>query len=125
MTLSDLRSWLEVLSEADATIPARVVLRRLPVVEDGVAEDSLAALTVEDAGELLGRSSSTIRQYARQGLLEGAYKQRGKQWRVPPSAIAAFHRREFEAAEAAKKTTTVTGSGSTDLSAWRKEIDAG
>lgn len=123
MTLSDFRSWLATLAEAHATIPAEQALKRLPLVADGAGGDDLAALDVEAAGKALGRSSSTIRDYCRSGLLEGAYKQRGKQWKVPRPAIAAFHRREFEDAEAAAKTTC-NGKGTTDLSAWRKEIDA-
>ncbi len=122
MTLSDLREWLEVLADADASIPARVVLERLPVTSDRVGEDSLAALDVQAAGEALGRSVSTVRAYARQGLLEGAYRQRGREWRIPRSAIAAFHQQQHRSAQAAAKI--VSGKGTTDLSAWRKETDA-
>ena len=122
MTLHDLREWLGVLAEADASLPARVVLERLPVATDGAGEDVVAALTVEQAGELLGRSSSTVRSYCRGNLLPGSYRQRGREWRVPRSAIAAFQSREHEAARAAAKT--VTGSSSPDLATWRRELDA-
>ncbi len=122
LTLSDLREWLEVLADADAAIPARVVLERLPVVEGGVGGDTLAALDVQAAGEALGRSASTVRQYARQGLLEGAYRQRGREWRIPRSAIGAFHRQQHRDSQDATKT--VSGKDTADLSAWRKEIDA-
>ena len=88
-----------------------------------VGEDSLAALDVEAAGKALARSASTVREYCRAGLLPGSYKQRGREWRVPRSAIEAFHRREHEAAQAASKAITPTRLGSTDLGAWRAEIE--
>ncbi len=120
MTLTALRTWLSMLAEADATIPARVVLERLPSAVDG-AEGTLAALDVEQAGEALGRSASTVRDYCRSGLLPGAFRQRGREWRIPPRAIGKFQ--AAQAAEAAR-TAPVTGSNTTDLAAWRREIDA-
>ena len=123
MTLSALRSWLSTLAEAHALVPASEVLDRLPATT-GAGDGTLAALTVEQAGKLLGRSASTTRDYARQGLLPGAYRQQRREWRIPPGAIGAFQRRQYEEAQAAAKTVTSNGKGSTDLSAWRKEIDA-
>ena len=118
MTLSALRSWLSTLAEAHALVPASEVLDRLPATTRA-GDDTLAALTVQQAGELLGRSASTTREYARQGLLPGAYRQQGREWRIPPDAI-----RAFQVAQAKEKAQTVTSRGTTDLSAWRKEIDA-
>ena len=118
MTLTALREWLEVLAEADATIPAQRVLDRLPVTEDGAGDD-LAALDVEQAGEALGRSPSTVRQYARSGLLPGSFRQMGREWRIPVAAIRQF--RAAQAAQATAKVTTVTGRNSVSLDAWRRE----
>ncbi|MBI4538934.1 MAG: helix-turn-helix domain-containing protein [Gemmatimonadetes bacterium] len=56
----------------------------------------LGDLSVEEAGAVLKRSASTVRQYARQGFLPGAYRQQGREWRVPPEAIRTFQRREAE-----------------------------
>ena len=120
MTLSAFREWLEVLAEAHVMVPASEVLARCPTLADG-AGDSLAALDVESAGRALGRSCSTVRDYCRAGLLEGAYRQRGREWRIPPDAIRAFQRRESEStAPAVQSRTTKTA----DLSAWRSETDA-
>lgn len=122
MSLDDLRKWLETLSAAHALVPASEVLDRLPVTTDGAGEDTLAALDVEAAGKALGRSSSTVREYARAGLLPGAYRQRGREWRIPQDAI-----RRFQQKEAQRDVATVTSSGrhgsDGDLSAWRREID--
>ena len=98
-------------------MPASEVLERLPV-NTGEAVDTLGALDVEQAGEALGRSASTVREYCRAGLLEGAYRQQGREWRIPVAAIG-----KFQIEQAATNATTVTSLGSTDLAAWRKEID--
>ena len=83
--------------------------------------DPLAALDVDAAGELLGRSASTVRDYCRRELLPGSYRQRGREWRIPPDAIRAFHARE------AREAGKANGAGKrqdddTNLSAWRDEL---
>ncbi len=121
MTLSDLRSWLSTLADAHALVPAEEVLERLPVLSEGAGVDPLAALDVDAAGEVLGRSTSTVREYCRQGLLQGAFRQRGREWRIPLDAIRAFHieeAREPEPANGAGK-----GQDDTDLGSWRKLMD--
>ena len=121
MTVAALREWLEVLAEADATIPARVVLERLPLAMDG-AEGTLAALNASQAGEALGRSPSTVRDYCRAGLLDGAFRQQGREWRIPRASIGKFQ--AAQAAKATAKAAIVTGSNSVSLDAWRREIEA-
>ena len=51
-------------------------------------------LTVPDLVRLFGKRPSTVRSWLEAGLLPNAYKLRGKQWRVPPSAVEAFLARE-------------------------------
>lgn len=106
-------------------MPARVVLARLPPdVGSADVGDPPGDLTVERVGEILGRSPSTVRAYARDGLLPNAYRQRGREWRIPHSAITAFRK-----AEATSRLTSVDRQdveharkvGPVDLSAWRKE----
>ena len=95
MTLSDLRSWLATLAEAHALVPAEEVLERLPATTaEGAAADPLVALDVDAAGEVLGRSPSTVRDYCRRELLPGAFRQRGREWRIPLDAIRAFQAEE-------------------------------
>ena len=120
MTLSDLRTWLSTLAEAHALVPAHEVLERLPVVTEGAGVDPLAALDVDAAGVVLGRSPSTVRDYCRRDLLPGAFRQRGREWRIPPDAIRAFHAKE--AREEGKANGAGKRQDDADLSSWRKEI---
>lgn len=78
------REWvLELLADTQSPEPDRL---RLPV-----------DLTPEEAGKALQRSPVTIRAYCNAGLFPGAYRLRGRQWRIPPSAIAAFQAAEQRA----------------------------
>ena len=124
MTLADFRSWLATLAEARALVPASEVLERLPVLTEGAGVDPLAALDVDAAGDVLGRSPSTVREYCRQGFLPGAYRQRGREWRIPLEAIRAFQTEE------AREAAQTNGAGErrvddVDLTSWRKEIAEG
>lgn len=47
-------------------------------------------LTPEQAGTALDRSAITIRAWCAAGLFPGAYKQRGRAWKIPVAAIEAF-----------------------------------
>ena len=123
MTLSDFRTWLATLADAHALVPAEEVLERLPAMTaEGKGVDPLAALDVDAAGEVLGRSASTVRDYCRRELLPGAFRQQGREWRIPPDAI-----RAFQTEEARGEARQMNGAGKrhqddTDLSAWREEI---
>lgn len=125
MTLQELRGWLADLAAVEATVPARVVLARLPSLEAPGEQhgpgDVTADLTAEQAGQLLGRSASTIREYARAELLENAYRQRGREWRIPRAAITAFQRAAAAARTAPAEQRRAAQGGAVDLGAWRKE----
>jgi excisionase family DNA binding protein len=54
-------------------------------------------LTPEEAGSALQRSPVTIRAYCAAGLLPGAYRMRGRQWRIPRTALEAFQAAERRA----------------------------
>lgn len=124
MTLAELRQWLQGLAQAEATIPARVVLERLPdTASPAPSADPLADLSAEEAGEVLGRSSSTVRAYARDGLLPGAYRQRGREWRIPRSAIRAFQTSEAKSEPRPPSSTRRADPETADLGAWRKVRD--
>jgi excisionase family DNA binding protein len=57
---------------------------------------ALDDLTVESAGKQLGRSASTLRTWCAAGLIPGAYRLRGREWRIPPAALQAMLDREAE-----------------------------
>lgn len=79
-------------------------------------DDPLADLTVEEVGELLGRAPSTVRGWLISGVLRG-YKLRGREWRVPRTAVAEFIAGERDRADVG----TPDASSPVDLGAWRRE----
>jgi hypothetical protein len=56
-----------------------------------------ADFTVERIAESLRRRPSTVRGWLNSGCFEGAYKLNNREWRVPPTALAAFQQRQREA----------------------------
>ncbi len=92
----------------EAQVPAGWVLEQL----DGADED----LTLEQAAERVGRAVSTVRGWANRGQLEGAYKLRGRDWRIPVVALQTFLDGERT------RTPTVRSRGPVDLGSWRKHV---
>lgn len=58
-----------------------------------------------------GRKPSTVRGWCEAGKLPGAYRLRGREWRIPPAALAAIQQAEHE---------PVTSGGPVDLGGWRR-----
>ncbi|MDX2060103.1 MAG: helix-turn-helix domain-containing protein [Gemmatimonadales bacterium] len=94
-----------------------VLLGAAPDVATAVGPDP----TVVDLAHRFGRSPSTIRWWIESNRFPGAYRFRGKEWRVPAAAVAAF-----EADERARRTPAPIGAASegagavVDLGAWRR-----
>lgn len=102
----DLASAIRDLPD-EALVPVGWVRERL----DGSSDVRLVDLTVSDAAEELGRAPSTIRTWCGEGRLRGAYRLRGREWRIPPSALRDLGRQAVEKRE---------GEGEpVDLGAWR------
>lgn len=121
MKLSDLERLI-VSHAPGSLIPRDWLLEQLQDVDaEHLTSDPLVDLSVEAAGEILGRSHSTIREYCRRKLLPGAYRQRGREWRIPRQAILAFQRGEAEK-ERPKPVRRSTRTEEIDLGAWRKEV---
>ena len=76
-------------------------------------------LTLEEAGELVGRSSSTIRTWANSGQLDGAFKLQNRSWRIPESAVQRFIERQQSVEH---EPPTVRNSRPVDLGDWRKHV---
>lgn len=90
MTLTDLRLWLATLADAEATIPAREVLRRLPPT-DATTKDFVAGdMTLEQVASEVGRATSTVRTWCNSKRLDGAYRLNGRDWRIPQAALRKF-----------------------------------
>lgn len=125
MTPDAFRSWLESLAEAEATIPARVVLGRLPAkVEAPSTSDRgevLADLTVDEVAQALGRTPSSVRSWLRSGEVLG-YKLRGREWRIRREDLRAFLDDQATEKRAHRDRPNRRGEPA-DLGAWRRELD--
>lgn len=98
----------------DALVPVRWV-RALSHVEGA---QQLADLTVSELASELDRSAATIRGWCGSGKIPGAYRLRGREWRIPPSAVRRFL--EHEASER-NESAGHDVAHPIDLGTWRKE----
>lgn len=74
-------------------------------------------LTVPEVAAHFGRSPGTVRAWLEARRFEGAYKLRGKSWRVPPAALSRFVKQQ----RATKEPSRVGRSEKVvRLDAWRK-----
>ena len=122
MTLAELRDV--IASHAPGSfIPRDWLLSQLEGVEAEGPSTTLADMSSEEAGELLHRSPSTVRDYCRRRLLPGAYRQRGREWRVPRSAVLAFQRAEAEPKRPAR--VSARRAEEPDLGSWRAALGKG
>ena len=96
-TLDQLRRVAESLPEgASITLSADVLLEALGSHPGPAASsrETCPDLTVEETGRRFGRAPSTIRAWISAGRLRGCYRLRGREWRVPAAALAAFEEAE-------------------------------
>ena len=92
-------------------------LRNLLDAED----DSLGTgrlLTLEEAGDIVGRSPSTVRTWLNTGQLDG-FKLNARSWRIRESALRSFIERQ-ESGE--HEPPTVRSPGAVDLGTWREHM---
>jgi hypothetical protein len=92
---------LELLAGAPAQVPTEAPARDL---------------TVADLAGHFGRSPGTIRAWLEAGRFEGAYKLRGKSWRVPVGALAGFVEAQRRQADPSQATVGRV----VPLDAWRR-----
>lgn len=105
------REWvLELLDRIDGQVPAMV--------------STSADLTVSDLAGRFNRSPSTVRWWIECGRFVGAYRLRGREWRVPPAVLQAFEEAERSAAPRGPANPDPTPRRSrgkvVDLGDWRK-----
>jgi hypothetical protein len=101
------REWLLELLEgaAPSPVPSNV---------------QAADMTIADLALRFGRHASTIRGWLEKGAFAGAYKLRGREWRIPAASLAAFEdtaRRSTGTRVAASKRSPRS---KTDLTSWRR-----
>ncbi len=76
--------------------PGSLVSLPIEVIEGWLADEGISFepdLTVSEVAERFSRSPCTVRAWIRAGLLR-AYKFRGREYRIPSSALEEFQRRE-------------------------------
>jgi hypothetical protein len=76
------------------TLPRDWLIAELSAAGELADVPLTADLAVPDLVRLFGKRPSTVRSWLEAGLFPGAFKLRGKTWRVPRSAVEAFQARE-------------------------------
>lgn len=121
-----LRERLERLVEdlppgGSVTLPRSALEELLEKSADalGDRDEPIGDLTVLDLAEELDRAESTVRAWCSDGLIEEAYKLRGREWRIPRAAARRFLTREADE-EPEERSASVGRGGPTSLSDWRK-----
>src|SRR5687767_4309015 len=89
-----LREYLVTLPDGfPLTVPKEYLLELLNGPEpprSPAGAVAIADLTVQDVAARFRRDASTVRLWIKQGRFPGAYRFQGREWRIPPVALAAF-----------------------------------
>ena len=102
---------------ADASVTFSVVWLRDLLSDEGDSPGTDRLLTLEEAGNIVGRSPSTVRTWLNKGQLAG-FKLNGRSWRIRESALRKFIERQ----ESGEQEPPTVGNGSVDLRAWRRFV---
>lgn len=86
--------------------------------EPSEAMELTVDLTVAEVARLLGRAPGTVRGWCASGDLEGAYRFNGREWRIPPEAVALLQRKQARVDTALNHRST-RDAPEADLNAWR------
>lgn len=87
-----LRSLAEALPPGTALPVPREWLLELLTVATGEHQPAMpdADLTVAQVAQRFDRQPATVRWWCEEGWLPGAYRFRGREWRIPPAGLEAF-----------------------------------
>jgi len=102
-----------------ATVPVgwlrdRLAAEAMPVPPEALPAPLATDLSAKQVAIVFGRSPATVRLWAEQGQLVGAWKLNGKSWRIPVAAVEQFRRNQ--GAPAPTQLRPSTG----DLGDWRR-----
>ena len=103
---------------ADGTVTLSVAwLKGLLAAEgDSLGMDRL--LTLEEAGDIVGRSPSTVRTWLNTGRLDG-FKLNARSWRIRESALRSFIERQEAGGH---EPPTIRNSELADIGDWRQHM---
>ena len=111
--LERLKAVIEGMPD-DGSISLPVTWLRNLLDAEGDSPGTDRLLTLEEAGNIVGRSASTVRTWLNTGQLDG-FKLNGRSWRIRESALRNFIERQ----EAGEHEPPTVRNGSIDLGAWR------
>lgn len=114
-----LRALAQALPAGTAVPVPREMLLELLAGRGGAVQTSatpLADLTVTDLCTRFGRKPSAVRAWLERGDFPGAYKLKGRDWRVPAAAAERFQAEQVAGTGAKTSAAGETG----DLGAWRR-----
>ncbi len=120
----DPRPHLRALAEATAPGGSVLVPRDwvLAIVGEVAPAPVEVDLTVAQVAAMFSRAPSTILGWIDAGLFQQAYKNRGREWRIPKAAVRDFQERQRSGrsdAPAGRPTSPRTGASRGSLSDWR------
>jgi hypothetical protein len=89
-----LREFAQALpAGAVVPVPKEWLLELLGEADAGGARVEID-LTVNQVAQRFSRRPSTVRGWCEASLLPGAYRNRGREWRIPATALVEFQERE-------------------------------
>jgi hypothetical protein len=123
--------WLVRLRALAEALPAGTVVPvprewLLDLLEGGTAYTDPSPgpppvdLTVADLAARFGRSPSTVRGWLERGMIAGAYRFQGREWRVPAASLVTFEADQRSPRTPRMISGTDHRRGTVDLSAWRR-----
>ena len=119
--MAGLRGLAEALPrDSCVPVPCAWLLEILAGTSVAATAAASADLTVAEVAVRFGRQGSTVRGWLERGLIGGAYRFQGREWRIPLASLTAF-----EADQRTGKTERPSGASATrrgrpvDLGAWR------
>jgi hypothetical protein len=116
-----LRALAEALPpDAAVPVPRAWLLELLAGMKTDRSGPLPADLTVAELAVRFGRKASTVRGWLDRGLIAGAYRFRGREWRVPAASLVMFEAEQrFGQQARAPSAGTSRKSKPVDLGAWR------
>ena len=112
--LQAVASW----SKPESVIPVPVTWLRLLLAAQSDGAERHRDLTAKQVADMVGRAPSTIRSWLGQGLVPGAYRLRGREWRIPRAGLKAMLGDDVGSANLTPADPTIVHGR--DLSAWRR-----
>ena len=90
MDLTDrLKAIIEGMPQ-DGSVQFPVAFLSQLIEAEGAGPGVGRLLTLQEAGDIVGRSPGTLRTWANSGQFEGAFKLQNRSWRVPEKALQKF-----------------------------------